>query len=70
VRAGDDYELESEPIRNPVTGAEISPGVMLPQGTIFKEGLFGSSKRLRVGRLDIDYANKYTAVAAFDYRGP
>jgi hypothetical protein len=70
VRAGDVYELESEPIRNPVTGAEITPGVMLPQGTIFKEGLFGSSKRLRVDRLDIDYANKYTAVAAFDYRGP
>jgi hypothetical protein len=53
-----------------VTGAEITPGVMLPQGMIFKEGLFGSSKRLRVDRLDIDYANKYTAVAAFDYRGP
>ena len=70
VRAGDVYELESEPIRNPVTGAEITPGVMLPQGTIFKEGVFGSSKRLRVDRLDIDYSNKYTAVAAFDYRGP
>ena len=25
VRAGDVYELESEPIRNPVTGAEIRP---------------------------------------------
>lgn len=42
----------------------------LPQGTIFKEGLFGSSKRLRVDRLGMDHANRYTAVAAFDYRGP
>jgi hypothetical protein len=70
VRAGDLYEVESEPIRNPVTGAEIAPGVTLPQGTIFKEGTFGSSKRLRMDRLGIDYENKYTAVAPFDYAGP
>ena len=70
VRAGDLYEVESEPIRNPVTGAEITPGVTLPQGTIFKEGTFGSSKRLRMDRLGIDYENKYTAVAPFDYAGP
>ena len=44
---------------------------MLPRaGTIFKEGRFGSSKRLRVDRLNIDYSNKYTAVARFDYAGP
>jgi hypothetical protein len=70
VRAGDLYEVESEPIRNPVTGAEITPGVVLPQGMIFKEGAFGSSKRLRMERLGIDHSNKYTAVAAFEYRGP
>jgi hypothetical protein len=70
IRAGDAYELESEPIRNPVSGAEISPGVTLPQGTIFKEGRFGSSKRLRVNRLGMDFSGRYTAVASFDYRGP
>ncbi len=68
VRAGDLYEVESEPIRNPVTGAEITPGVTLPQGTIFKQGTFGSSKRLKMDRLGIDYENKYTAVAAVRLR--
>ncbi|HEX6399985.1 MAG TPA: DUF1326 domain-containing protein [Actinomycetota bacterium] len=70
VRAGEAYELESEPITNPVTGAEITPGVTLPQGTIFKEGRFGSSKRLRMGQLGIDVSGSYTAVAAFEYEGP
>jgi hypothetical protein len=70
VRAGDLYEVESEPIRNPVTGSEITPGVSLPQGMIFKEGMFGSSKRLKMDRLGIEHSNKYTAVASFEYRGP
>jgi hypothetical protein len=70
IRAGDVYEIESEPIRNPVTGPEITPGVMLPQGTIFKEGRFGSSERLRVDPLGIDHTGRYTAVVSFEYRGP
>jgi hypothetical protein len=55
-------------IRNPVTNAEIMPGFSCPQGTIFKEGRFGSSKRPRVDPLGIDYSGRYTAVASFDYR--
>lgn len=55
VRAGDLFELGSEPIRNPVTGAEITPGAVLPQGTIFKHADFGSSVRYRVQPLGIDY---------------
>ena len=30
VRAGDAFELELESIRNPVTGAEVTPGAVLP----------------------------------------
>jgi hypothetical protein len=70
VRAGEEFELEMEPIRNPVSGAEVTPGAVLPQGIVFKRGDFASSKRYRVGRLGIDYAGKYTAVAAFEYAGP
>ena len=70
VRAGDSFELELEPIRNPVTGAEVTPGAVLPQGIVFKRGDFASSKRDRVGPLGIDYADKYTAVAPFEYTGP
>jgi hypothetical protein len=70
VRAGEDFELELEPIRNPVSGAEVTPGAVLPQGIIFKRGDFASSKRYRVPLLGIDHAGKYTAVAPFEYAGP
>lgn len=70
VRAGEEFELELEPIRNPVTGAEVTPGVVLPQGIVFKRGDFASSKRFRVSPLGIDYSGRYTAIAPFDYEGP
>jgi hypothetical protein len=70
VRAGERFELEMEPIRNPVSGAEVTPAAILPQGIVFKRGDFASSKRYRVGSLGIDYANKYAAVAEFEYAGP
>lgn len=70
VRAGEAFELELEPIRNPVSGAEVTPGRVLPQGIVFKRGDFASSKRYRVGPLGIDYAGKYAAVAPFVYAGP
>jgi hypothetical protein len=70
VRAGEEFELELEPIRNPVSGAEVTPGAVLPQGIVFKRGDFASSKRYRVPLLGIDYAGKYTAVAPFEYGGP
>jgi hypothetical protein len=70
VRAGEEFDLVLEPIRNPVSGAEVTPGAILPQGIIFKRGDFASSKRYRVGLLGIDYAGRYTAVAPFEYAGP
>jgi|SRR5215218_9375474 len=71
LSAGDYVEVESEPIRNPVTGAEVHPGAILPEGLIFKEGRFGSSKRFHVDSgIRLDYSDRYTAVGAFDYSGP
>jgi hypothetical protein len=70
VRAGELFELEMEPIRNPVSGAEVTPGAVLPQGIVFKCGDFASSRRYRVGPLGIDYTGKYAAFAPFAYTGP
>lgn len=70
VRAGESFELEMEPIRNPVSGAEVTPSAVLPQGVVFRRGDFASSKRYRVCPLNIDYADKYAAVAPFKYSGP
>ncbi|HWQ23078.1 MAG TPA: DUF1326 domain-containing protein [Gaiellaceae bacterium] len=69
VRAGAGFELELEPIRNPVSGAEVTPGAVLPQGIVFKQGDFASTRRYRVEALGIDYRDTYAAVAPFDYAG-
>jgi hypothetical protein len=70
VRAGEAFELELAPIRNPVSGAEVTPGAVLPQGMVFKRAEFASATRYRVPRLGIDYRDSYAAVAPFDYAGP
>ena len=71
LKAGDLVEVESEPIRNPVTDAEVHPAAVLPEGLIFKEGRFGSSKRFHVGDgIALDHSGKYTSIAAFQYAGP
>jgi len=69
VRAGAGFELELEPIRNPVSGAEVTPGAVLPQGIVFKQGDFASTRCYRVEALGIDYADTYAAVAPFAYEG-
>jgi hypothetical protein len=64
-------ELEMEPIRNPVSGAEAHPGVVLPEGIILKEGSLASSKHFRVnGAIAFEHADRYTAIGPFEYQGP
>jgi hypothetical protein len=71
VRAGDHLVIEMEPIRNPVTGAEVHPGAVLPEGLIFKRGDFASSRVFRVANgIAYDHSGCYTAVAPFEYAGP
>ena len=71
VHVEDVLELETQPIRNPVTGNESFPGVVLPQGIIFKRGDLGASKtfRLRDG-VEYDHSGQYAAIGPFDYSGP
>jgi hypothetical protein len=71
IRAGEELELVLEPIRNPVTGAEVNPGVVLPEGIITKRADLGSSRvfRLRDG-IAYDHSGQYVAVGPFDYAGP
>jgi hypothetical protein len=71
VKAGDSLEIESTTIKNPVTGAEVHPGAVLPEGLIFKRGDFGASKVFRVqDGISWDHSGQYTAVAPFEYSGP
>jgi hypothetical protein len=71
VEAGDMLLIESETIKNPVSGAEVHPGAVLPEGIIFKRGDFGSQKRyLLKHAIGWDRSGQYTAVAPFEYSGP
>jgi hypothetical protein len=71
VKAGNSFEVASETIKNPVTGAEVHPSARLPEGIVFKQGDFGSSTTFRVSDgISFEHPGKYTAVAPFEYAGP
>ena len=68
VKAGNSYEVVSETIKNPVSGAEVHPGATLPEGIVFKEAEFGSSTTFRVSDgIAYEHPGKYTAVGPFEY---
>ena len=71
VRAGDTLEIEFEPISNPVTGAEVHPGAVLPEGIVFKQGSFARTRRFALrGGVEYDHSGQYAAFAPFEYSGP
>jgi hypothetical protein len=70
-RVGTVAELQVEPITNPVTGNDVHPRLMLPEGLLARDlGLF----RSRTFRVDdgvsYDHSGRYAAVAAFSNTGP
>ena len=70
VKAADALLLESTTIKNPVNGAEVHPGVVLPEGLIVKHADLGCSVAFRVnGAIELNHPGKYTAVGPFDYAG-
>lgn len=71
LRCGDYVELEGAPIRNPVSGAESYPGIILPQGIVVKRGALGATSRFRVsGGVEYDHSGQYMAIGPFDYAWP
>jgi hypothetical protein len=70
-KVGDDAELQVEPIRNPVTGADIHPRLLLPEGLLVRDlGLYASTTFVVRKGVDYDHSGRYAAVGAFDYSGP
>lgn len=71
ARIGSAVELELESIRNPVTGAELSPHVVLPEGMLYNDSVRYSSKIFRVSDgIAYQYAGTDAAVAPINWRGP
>jgi hypothetical protein len=70
ISCGTYVEIEGAPIRNPVSGAEAHPSVVLPEGIILKEGALGATKRFVVkGGISYDHSGQYLALGPFDYSG-
>jgi hypothetical protein len=71
MTAGDAVEYESTLSKNPVNGAEVHPGIVLPEGIIVKRADLGRSSVFRVTRgVPMDHSGKYTAVGPFEYAYP
>jgi len=71
IKAGSALELELAAIRNPVSGAEAHPSVVLPEGIIVKQADLGCSKVFRVGgEINMDHGGQYTAIGRFQYAFP
>jgi hypothetical protein len=71
IKCGDYVEVECAPIRNPVTGAETHPGVVLPEGIILKRGDLGATTRFTVSKgIEYDHSGQYVAVGPFAYSRP
>ncbi len=71
VTAGSAFELELDTIKNPVSGAEAHPSMVLPEGLVTKRADLGSSKVFRLNdAISFDHSGQYTAIGEFDYSGP
>jgi len=71
LRAGDAVTLEMTSIKNPVTGASVNPGIVLPEGIIVKRADLGASKTFRIDdAIAMEHPDRYTAVGPFEYSWP
>ena len=71
IKAGAALEVASTAIKNPVTGAETHPGIVLPEGIIVKQADLGCSTVFRVGEgISMEHPGQYTAFGPFDYAFP
>jgi len=63
-------ELSLQPIRNPVSGADVHPEMVLPEGLIVNHAGLAASKVFRVhGGVSFDHSGKYAAFGHFTYNG-
>jgi hypothetical protein len=71
VTAGSVLHVAMRPVTNPVTGAEVHPRAVLPEGFVFKEAELAASADFHVdGPVSFDHTGRYAALGPFDYEGP
>lgn len=68
LRIGDALLIEATPIKNPVSGVEAHPSVVLPQGIVVKRGDLCATSTFRLNDgIAFDHSGQYAAVGPFDY---
>ncbi len=68
VKAGEFFHLEMESIKNPVSGAEAFPSLVLPQGLLYKESTRVSCKTYRAsGKINYEYTGTDAAFSPFTW---
>jgi hypothetical protein len=68
---GESVQLELQKIRNPVSGADVHPEMVLPEGLVLKRGWLAASKVFRVqDRVRYDHSGQYAAFGPFQYAAP
>jgi hypothetical protein len=71
IRCGDHVNVECGPIKNPVSGKDAHPGVVLPEGIILKTGDLGLTTHFRVTKgVEYDHSGQYMAIGPFSYSWP
>lgn len=71
LKCGTYVEVECGPIKNPASGAEAYPSIVLPEGIVFKRGDLGATTRFRVTKgIEYDHSGQYMAVGPFEYAWP
>jgi hypothetical protein len=70
VKAGSGFDLELTTIKNPVSGADSHPAMVLPEGLVVKQADLGASKVFKLNDImSMDHSGKYSAVGPFAYEG-
>ncbi len=70
-RIGHVAELTITPIKNPVTGNEVHPRLLMPEGILTKDlGLYASERFNVKGSIGFDHSGRYAAVGAFNNAAP
>ena len=68
---GEAVQLELQTIRNPVSGADVHPEMVLPEGLVVKRGRLAASKVFRVrDGVSYDHSGQYAAFGPFAYAAP
>ena len=71
AKVGSAVELQMEPIKNPVSGADAFPGLVLPQGLLYGTSTRASSKSFKVrANVEFEFSGKDAAFSPFEWSGP